>query len=157
MAKAYYSVVLDHPARQVWAVIRAFDHYAWAGVPGETIIEDGKRGDQVSAVRRVATGSKIIRQQLLAHSDAERCYTYAFYGKPPYPVRDYTATIRVTPVTENDKAFIEWSATFDCTAEQRDHWIDYFEREGFSRWLAELARFMRNAATNHEHHRSRNP
>ena len=72
MARSYYSTVLDRGADDVWAVIRPFDHYAWAGVPSETVIEAGKRGDQVSAVRRVAIGDKIIRQALLAHSDAER-------------------------------------------------------------------------------------
>ena len=43
MARAYYSIVLDHSADEVWQVIRPFDHYAWAGVEGETIIEDGPR------------------------------------------------------------------------------------------------------------------
>jgi hypothetical protein len=46
MAKAYYSTVLDHSADQVWSVIRPFDHYAWAGVIAETVIEDGRQGDQ---------------------------------------------------------------------------------------------------------------
>jgi hypothetical protein len=75
MAKSYYSMVLDHPAAAVWQAIRAFDHYGWAGVPGETTIEDGKAGDQVGAVRRFAGGDKIIRQRLLAHSDTDRSYS----------------------------------------------------------------------------------
>src|ERR1051325_11780291 len=95
MAKSYYSMVLDHPADEVWAVLRPFDHYAWAGVESETVIEDGKMGDQVGAVRRVTYGGNVIRQALLAHSDVERCYTYEFCGAPPFPVRDYVATIRV--------------------------------------------------------------
>jgi len=44
-SKAYYSTVLDHPADVIWSVIRPFDHYSWAGVPGETVIEDGNKGD----------------------------------------------------------------------------------------------------------------
>ena len=119
MARSYCSTVLDHRADDVWAVIRSFDHYAWAGVPSETVIEDGKLGDQVSAVRRVSVGDKIIRQALLAHSDADRSYTYALLDPPPYPVRDYVATLRVTPVVESGAAFIEWWATFDCTAEEK--------------------------------------
>ena len=55
MARSYYSVVLNHTAREVWDVIRLFDHYAWAGVESETAIEAGKRGDQVSAIRRMWT------------------------------------------------------------------------------------------------------
>ncbi len=41
MAEAFYSVVLGHPADAVWAVIRPFGHYTWAGVDVETTIEDG--------------------------------------------------------------------------------------------------------------------
>ena len=43
MPKSYYSMVVDHPAADVWAVIRPFDHYAWAGVESETIIEQARR------------------------------------------------------------------------------------------------------------------
>jgi hypothetical protein len=144
MARSYYSTVLDHPADEVWAVIRPFDHYAWAGVPSETVIEQGKRGDQVSAVRRVSVGDKIIRQALLAHSDADRSYTYALLDPPPFPVRDYVATIRVTPVVENEAAFVEWWATFDCAAEERERWTRHFEREGFAKWLGALRAFMQD-------------
>lgn len=142
MAKAYYSVVLDQSAEEVWATIRFFDHYAWAGVVGETPIEGGKAGDQVGVVRRVTTGDRTIRQVLLAHSDLDRSYSYALCDPVPYPVLDYTATIRVTPIVEANQAFVEWWATFDCAAEERERWIRYFETEGFARWLAALRRFM---------------
>jgi hypothetical protein len=142
MAKSYYSTVLDHPADEVWAVIRPFDHYAWAGVESETIIEAGKAGDQVGAVRRVTTQGGIIRQILLAHSDLERSYTCALCDPAPYPVRDYVATIRVARVVEGSTAFVEWWATFDCAAEDHDRWTGHFEKEGFAKWLAALRRFM---------------
>jgi Polyketide cyclase / dehydrase and lipid transport len=142
MAKSYYSIVLDHSAADVWAVIRPFDHYSWAGVESETHIEEGKVGDQVSAIRRVTMGEKIIRQILLAHSDVDRSYTYAFCGAPPFPVLNYIATIRVTRVVETDKAFVEWSATFDCAVEECERWTNHFEKEGFARWLAALRKTM---------------
>jgi hypothetical protein len=142
LAKSYYSVVLSHPAADVWSVIRPFDNYGWAGVPGETIIEDGRRGDQVGAVRRFANGDKLIRQILLAHSDQDRAYTYAFCDAPPFPVRNYIATIRITPVTEDDRAFVEWWATFDCAEADLDRWTRYFAEEGFARWLGALKTFM---------------
>ena len=72
MARAYYSTVLDHTAERVWHVIRPFDHYAWAGVTAETVIEDGRRGDQVGSIRRVSYNGNLIRQQLIAHSDVDR-------------------------------------------------------------------------------------
>ena len=131
MARSYYSTVLNHRADDVWAVIRPFDHYAWAGVRSETVIEDGRRGDQVSAVRRVSVGDKIIRQALLAHSDADRSYTYALLDPPPFPVRDYVATIRVTPVTDGDKSFVEWWTIFDCAPDKIGYWEGFFATEVF--------------------------
>lgn len=142
MAHAFYSIVLDHPADAVWAVIRPFDHYAWAGVEGTTVIEDGKVGDQVGAVRRVTVGDTVLRQVLLAHSDRERAYTYAFASPPPFPVRDYVATIRLTPVVADGRAFVDWTASFDCEAAERTRWVEHFEQRGFAVWLAALQRFM---------------
>lgn len=142
MAKSYYSIVLDHPADEVWAVIRPFDHYAWVGVESETLIEGGKAGDQVGAVRRVAYGGKILRQVLLAHSDVERSYSYTFAGAPSIPVQDYVATIRVRPVTADGRSFVEWWATFDCALEERARWVRHLEQEGFAKWLAALREFM---------------
>ncbi len=142
MAKSYYSIVLDHPAEIVWAVIRPFDHYAWAGVESETVIEEGKAGDQVGAVRRVTYGGNVLRQRLLAHSDTERSYTYGFCGAPPFPVRDYQATLRVNPVVADNRAFVEWWATFDCAAEEKDKWVKHFEQQGFAKWLSALDQFM---------------
>jgi len=143
MAKSYYSMVLDHPAEAVWQVIRPFDHYAWAGVPSVTTIEGGKVGDQVGAVRRVTMGEKVLRQKLLAHSDAERSYTYVFCDAPPFPVVNYQASIRVLPVVETGQAFVEWWATFDCAADELERWTAHFERNGFAVWLAALREFMR--------------
>jgi len=140
MARAYYSTVLDHSAYEVWQVIRPFDHSAWVGVEGETIIEDGKIGDQVGAVRRVTLPDRIIRQKLLAHSDIERSYTYHFCE--PAPVRNYVATIHVAPVVASRQAFVEWQASFDCAEDERDRWVRQFEQEGFAVWLAALRRFM---------------
>jgi Polyketide cyclase / dehydrase and lipid transport len=142
MARSYCSRLLDHTADEIWAVIRRFDHYAWAGVESRTLIEEGKAGDQVGAIRRVDLGERVIRQRLLAHSDLDRSYTYALCDPPPFPVRDYKATIRVTPVVESGQAVVEWWATFDCVAEERERWAGHFRDEGFARWRAALSQFM---------------
>jgi hypothetical protein len=36
--------VLDYPADDIWAVIRPFDHYAWAVGGSEAIIKQDKAG-----------------------------------------------------------------------------------------------------------------
>ena len=145
MARSYYSLVLDHTADEVWAVIRPFDHYAWAGVESRTVIEAGKAGDQVGAIRRVDLGDKVIRQRLLAHSDLDRSFSYALCEPSPYPVRGYTATIRIVPVVASSQAFVEWWASFDCAAEEIERWSSHFRDQGFAKWLAALRRFMTTA------------
>jgi len=140
MAQSFYSIVLDQTADAVWSVIRSFGDYDWAGVISETVIEDGKAGDQVGAVRRVQVGDRVIRQRLLAHSDIGRCYTYAFLE--PAPVRHYQATIRIVPVVETGQALVQWSATFDCAEDALNHWTHHFAHEGFATWLASLRRIM---------------
>lgn len=142
MARSYYSTVLDHSADAVWRVIRPFDHYAWAGVEADVTIENGMAAEQIGAIRRVVAGERVLRQSLLAHSDPDRSYTYAFCPPSPLPVVDYIATIRVTPVVETDQAFIEWWADFDCPAGEREHWVGHFRDEGFARWIGALRRFM---------------
>jgi hypothetical protein len=147
MAKAYYSMVLEHPAEKVWAVIRPFDHYAWAGVESETVIEEGRAADQVGAVRRIVLSDGAVRRQVLrAHSDVERAYSYALCDPPYLPLQDFLATIRVTPVMETNAAFVEWWATFDCAADERARWTGYFATQGFATWLAALRRFMASTA-----------
>jgi hypothetical protein len=140
MAKSLYSTVLDHTADEVWSFIRSFGDYAWAGVESETVIEGGKAGDQVGAVRRVQIGDRLIRQRLLAHSDIDRCYTYAFLE--PAPVRNYQATIRIMPVVDGGKAFVQWWATFDCAEDAQERWTTFFAHEAFAVWLASLCAVM---------------
>lgn len=142
MARAYYSTVLDHSADIVWSVIRRFDHYSWAGVPGETIIEDGRKGDQVASIRRFTYGGTTVRQILLAHSDIDRSYSYAFCDQPSMPAHHFSATISVTPVVDTDRAFVEWWATFGCAPDDHDRLVRQIESGGFAVWLGELRRFM---------------
>ena len=140
MAHAYYSTVFSQSADDLWSVIRDFNNYpVWVDGSGESEIEDGKSGDAVGAVRNVLYQGKRIRQILLALSDVERSQTYAFCGEPPMPVHDYRATLRVVPVTDGGRAFVEWSATFDCPPERSANGASFF-RDAFGRWLQSLRR-----------------
>ena len=131
-------MVLDCPADVVWSHIRSFGDYAWAGVTAEVSLDNGKSGDQVGAVRHIRGGGRDMGQRLLALSDIERCYTYEFAGASPFPVSNYQATIRVAPVAEDDRAFVEWWATFDCAEADCERWSEFFTRQGFAVWLAAL-------------------
>ena len=76
-------------------------------------------------------------QKLLAHSDQERSYTYDFQ-KHPFDVDNYVATIRVAPVTDGNRSFVEWWTTFDCDRDRIAHWEGFFASEVFQGGLDAL-------------------
>jgi hypothetical protein len=78
---------------------------------------------------------------LLALSDVERSQTYAFAAEAPIPVWNFRATIRVTPVVDGERAFVEWWATFDCDVHSHDERIAFF-RDAFAGWLGSLRRHL---------------
>ena len=60
----------------------------------------------------------MIREQLLALSDYDFSCIYAIL-ESPMGVDNYVATLKLTPITDGDRTFAEWSAEFDC-AEGRE-------------------------------------
>jgi hypothetical protein len=146
MAKAYYSTMFEQPAPEVWKIVRDFNNYpVWVGGAGESRIEDGKSGDTVGAVRSVLYQDRHIRQRLLAQSDVERSQTYEFCGEAPLPVTGFQATLRITPVVDGDRAFVEWWATFDCEAISREELTGTLQGS-FGRWLESLRGTLKRPA-----------
>jgi len=138
MAKAYYSTVFPQPAEAVWEIIRDFNNYpVWVGGAGESRIEEGKSGDAVGAVRNAQYRGRTIRQRLLGLSDVERTQTYGFCGPASLPVEGFEATLRVTPIVDGDRSFVEWWASFDCEPGQRDELTGTL-RGWFAQWLESL-------------------
>ena len=138
MAKAYYSTVFEQKAADIWKIVRDFNNYpVWVAGAGESEIEDGKSGDTIGAVRNVLYRERRIRQRLLAQSDVERSQTYEFAGAPTLPMTGFQATLRVTPVIDGDRAFVEWWATFDCEAASRDELTGTLQ-VWFEKWLESL-------------------
>jgi Polyketide cyclase / dehydrase and lipid transport len=142
VAKAYYSTVFEWPAQDVWKIIRDFNNYpVWVRGTGESRIEGGKSGDTVGAIRNLLYQGHQIRQRLLAQSDVERSQAYEFCDAPTLPVTGFQATLRVTPVVDGDRAFVEWWATFDCEPLRRDEFTETL-RARFGNWLESLRESM---------------
>ena len=145
MATSYYSTVFEQTADEVWNTIRDFNNYpVWVDGAGESEIENGKSGDSVGTVRNVLYNGVRRRQKLLALSDNERWQTYRFASEPPLHTRDFRATLRVTPVVDGNRAFIEWWATFDCDLERQNERTAFF-RDAFAGWLESLRRHLSSA------------
>lgn len=140
MARAYYSTVFEQTAERIWEVIRDFNSYPrWVDGIDESFIEDGRPGDSVGCVRNFVYEGARIRQRLLAHSDKDRAFTFEMCEPHPMAVTNFVATVRVTPVVDGDRAFVEWWTTFECPPDQYEYWTAQFPRtDGFARWLKSL-------------------
>jgi NADPH:quinone reductase-like Zn-dependent oxidoreductase len=113
MVSVRESTVIDAPIEEVWPLLRDFNgHRHWHPAVAESEIEDGKRGDEIGAVRRfrLKDGSE-LREQLLTLSDRERRFVYCIL-ESPIPLIDYVATVRLKPVTDGARTFWEWSSRF---------------------------------------------
>ncbi len=119
MPEVYTSSILPAPAERVWGVIRDFNALPdWHPNIVESRIEGGAPSDQVGCVRafRLADGG-FIRERLLALSDYDYSCTYSIL-ESPMGVEDYVATLKLTPVTDGNRTFAEWSAEFDCASDR---------------------------------------
>ena len=65
---------------------------------------------------RLRNGDR-IREKLLGLSDFDLFCTYAIL-ELPMGVENYVATLRLTPVTDGNRTFAEWTAEFDCPPER---------------------------------------
>jgi len=114
MEKVFVSSIVDATADTVWQTVRDFN-----GLPGwhpairDSEIEDGRASDAVGCVRsfHLEDGSH-LRERLVGLSDPDRAMTYVIL-KSPMPVSDYVATLRVLPVTDGDRSYVEWTAEFE--------------------------------------------
>lgn len=115
MARVFVSSVINAPAGEVWKRIRDFNALPkWHPRIRDSRIEDGLPGDKVGCIRNfhLQNGDN-LREQLLGLSDYDHFCTYAML-EGPMPLSDYIATLRLTPITDGDRCFAEWSAEFEC-------------------------------------------
>jgi len=115
MAKVYRSTVLDAPADRVWRDLRDFNGLAnWHPSIVSSRIEKSHPADKVGCVRnlQLTVGAR-VREKLLSLSDYDYTCTYSIL-ESPMDLSDYVATLRLFPVTEGNRCFVEWLAEFDC-------------------------------------------
>ena len=118
MPRVYASSVIDAPAAKVWEKVRDFNALPrWHPRIRESRIENGEPSDKVGCVRdfRLQNGDR-LREKLLGLSDYDMFCTYSIL-ELPMPLSNYMATLRLTPISDGNRTFIEWTAEFDCAAE----------------------------------------
>jgi hypothetical protein len=121
MVRIYVSSVIDAAADNVWSRIRDFNALPlWHPGIADSRIENNEPSDRVGCIRHFHTrDGGMIRERLLALSDYEYSQSYEIL-ESPMGVAHYVATLKLTPVTDGQRCFAEWSAEFEC-AEGREH------------------------------------
>ena len=116
MIRVYVSSVIDAPRRHGLAARPRLQRpAAMASRPSPTArIENNEPSDKVGCIRNFRTqDGGLIREQLLALSDYD--YSAATRSsRARWAWTNYVATLKLTPVTDGDRTFAEWSAEFDC-------------------------------------------
>ena len=118
------STILDAPTGAVWNVLRDFNgHDGWHPAVATSTIERAQASDKIGCVRdfRLRNGDR-IREKLLGLSDYDMFCTYSIL-ESPMGVENYVATLRLTPVTDGDQTFMEWTAEFDCAPERENELV----------------------------------
>lgn len=121
MARVYISSVINAEAGKVWERVRDFNGLPkWHPLIRDSRIEDALPADKVGCIRNfnLQNGDN-IREQLLGLSDYDMFCTYSIL-ESPMKLTDYIATLRLTPVTDGPRCFVEWSAEFECEPEDED-------------------------------------
>jgi Polyketide cyclase / dehydrase and lipid transport len=120
--RVYTSSVIDASAEAVWDVVRDFNALSrWHPLIADSRIENSQAADKVGCIReiRLRDGAR-IREQLLTLSDFDYQCTYSIL-ESPMPMTNYIATLKLTPITDGNRSFAEWSAEFECDeAQERD-------------------------------------
>ncbi len=121
MIRIYVSTVIETSADNVWQRIRDFNALPlWHPGIADSRIENSEPSDRIGCIRHFhRRDGGMLRERLLALSDYDYSCTYEIV-ESPLGVDNYVATLKLTPVTDGERCFAEWSAEFDCAA-GREH------------------------------------
>ncbi len=143
MARAYASRIIDAPVETVWASVRDFNALpAWNAALSRSSIEEGLDSDVVGCIRTFYLGEQNVRERLLMLDDTRYRFAYNF-ETPAFPVADYLSHFELIPVTDGDRTFAQWSATFDEAPDDSGKYVAIVSRDVFAGGLNGLAEHVR--------------
>jgi len=112
--------------------------------PDREGIEDGLPGTAVGSIRDFAIGDVHTRQRLIAHSDAEKYFSYQSLGPTTIgeagttrTMLDYIGTLRLRTITEGDRCFAEWSSGYDRPPGDANYWASWWATS-LPAWLSSM-------------------
>ncbi|MEH6525386.1 MAG: zinc-binding dehydrogenase [Sneathiella sp.] len=121
MVTVQRSTVINAPINEVWELLRDFNgHDSWHPAVATSVLDNGKRTDQIGAIRNFQlTSGENLREQLLSMSDKEHSFRYAIV-ESDIPLRNYVAEVSLRPVTDGNATYWNWFSRFETPQGQED-------------------------------------
>lgn len=115
MTRAAVEERIDASADTVWNLVQDFGGImSWSNGAFHGLSVEG---DGIGAIRTINVTSELqVQEQLKAHDDQGKQFTYAIIGDSPLPMRDYLATMKIVPI-DDSSCTVDWSATFEPDVE----------------------------------------
>jgi len=96
----------------------------WHPAIAESRIEGGEPADKIGCVRDFTLPQWRPHSRKAARPLGLRHVLHLLDSRIADGVENYVATLRLTPVTDGEKTFLEWSAEFDCAPERETELIN---------------------------------
>jgi Polyketide cyclase / dehydrase and lipid transport len=140
----YYSMILDAPVDDVWEVVSDCACCPAGAHHRQQRLSEGGDPKQVGTVRTNHFNDGTVGiEKLTELSDRHWRVVYDIIGGDP-PVDGFTAVITVHEVSEDNRSFVAWSATFEVTGDAGAV-ADWVRTGIFQTCLAELGRVLTKA------------
>lgn len=123
------SSVINASISKVWDRVRDFNGLPnWYPAVIDSHIEAGSPSDRVGCIRSFRRDDGLyFREQLLALDDRGHTFTYALLDSNT-TMQDYFCTMKLLPITDGDRTYIEWLADFQCLPEEADELCQSLEQ-----------------------------
>lgn len=143
MVKVFVSSVISAPADKVWAVVRDFNGMpGWHPLITRSIIEGGRPSDSIGCIRCLSLADGVrVREQLLSLSDFDYSFSYVIV-ESGLNVTNYVAGLKLTPVTDGNQTFGEWTAEFETKPGSEQEMATMIAREVFQAGFDALKKFV---------------
>jgi hypothetical protein len=116
MEHLYNSCVINAPLNQVWEAVKDFHNMDWAEGVIDKVDKVGELNGSEIGARRKLNG--VFNETLRELNEEDHLIRYTIDDGPEPVSREkldqYLSTIHMTPVTDSDSTFVEWSADYSA-------------------------------------------
>ena len=115
----FTSSTIDIDIEDLWIIIKDFNGLpSWYPGVIDSYIEGGGSTNEVGSIRNFNRSDGLsFKEELVRFDDKEHLFSYSLLS-PTEPMVNYISTLRLLPITDGNMSYIEWTATFECLAEE---------------------------------------